>query len=151
MPSSARARTSKSRSAGKVSIRQAEPGDLKECAKILHTRELAGASGWYPTPRVLTRCVGKYFLVAEEEGRILGCVVVEPLKYGVIGWWFAVTKDARGKGVGSALLRQLERTARRDGKHFFLIYSKAGSKAVEFYRKRGYEAGQNFTELIKQL
>ena len=151
MRSSARVCRPGASSAGKVSIRPAREKDLKVCAKILHTRELAGASGWYPTPAVLKRCMGKYFLVAEEDGRILGCSVVEPLKHGVIGWWFAVIKAARGRGVGSALLAELERTAKRNGKHFFLVYSRAGSRAVEFYRKRGYEPGQNFTELIKGL
>jgi GNAT superfamily N-acetyltransferase len=151
MRSSARACRLGTSSARKVTIRPARETDLKACARILHTRELAGAGGWYPTPGVLKRCMGRYFLVAEDGGRILGCSVVEPLRYGVIGWWFAVTKGARGRGVGSALLAELERTARRSGKHFFLVYSKVGSKAVEFYRKRGYEGGQNFTELIKQL
>jgi GNAT superfamily N-acetyltransferase len=139
------------RATGKIAIRPAKQKDLKACAKILHTREVAGADNWYPTAGVLKRCMGKYFLVAEEDGRILGCSVVEPLKRGVIGWWFAVAEGARGKGVGSALMDATERTAKRDGKYFFLVYSKAGSKAVQFYRKRGYEAGQDFTELIKQL
>lgn len=85
------------------------------------------------------------------DGKILGASVVEPLRRGVIGWWFAVAKGARGKGVGSALMDATERTAKRAGKYFFLVYSKAGSRAVGFYRKRGYEAGQNFTELIKHL
>ena len=137
--------------ADRMVIRQAKQKDLKECARVLHTGELAGASNWYPTARVLSGCLGKYFLVAENKGRILACSVVEPLKYGVIGWWFAVRKDARGQGVGSALLNELERTAKKDGKHFFLIYSKVGTEAVEFYRKRGYEKGQDFTELIKGL
>ena len=53
--------------------------------------------------------------------------------------------------MGSALLRELERTARKDGKYFFLIYSKVGTEAVRFYMKRGYEKGQDFTELIKGL
>ena len=151
MRSSERARRSITPSAMKVAMRQARQDDLKACAKILHTKEVAGASDWYPTPGVLKRCMGKYFLVAEEDGRILGCSVVEPLKHGVIGWWFAVAKGARGKGVGSALMDALERSAKRDGKYFFLVYSKVGSKAVQFYRKRGYAVGQNFTELIKQL
>jgi len=151
MPLSARSCKSSAALADKVTIRKAREKDLPACARILHTREVAGASNWYPTPRVLKGCLGKYFLVAEEEGRILGCSVVEPLKHGVIGWWFAVRKDARRKGVGSALLRELERTAKKDGKYFFLIYSKVGSQAVRFYRKRGYERGQDFTELIKQL
>ena len=137
--------------AHEVVIRQARKRDLRACARILHTGELAGASGWYPTARVLSGCLGKYFLLAEKEGRILGCSVVEPLKRGVIGWWFAVEEDARGQGVGSALMDELERTARKDGKYFFLIYSKVGTKAVEFYRKRGYAKGQDFTELIKGL
>jgi GNAT superfamily N-acetyltransferase len=94
---------------------------------------------------------GKVLPSCREDGKILGCSVVETLKHGVIGWWFAVTKSARGKGVGSALMDALERTAKRDGKYFFLVYSKVGSKAVQFYRKRGYATGQNFTELIKQL
>jgi len=135
----------------RVAIRQAKQKDLQACSKILRTRELAGAHDWYPTPRVLKRCLGKYFLVAEEGGRITGCIVVEPLRNGVIGWWFAVAEGARGRGVGSALLDEIERTAKRDGKYFFLIYSKVGSKAVRFYRKRGYESGQDYTELIKSL
>ena len=151
MRRSARVRKPSALPAHKVVIRQARQEDLKECARVLRTRELAGASNWYPTARVLRGCLGKYFLVAENEGRILACSVVEPLKHGVIGWWFAVRKDARGKGVGSALMNELERTAKEDGKHFFLIYSKVRTKAVEFYRKRGYEKGQDFTELIKGL
>ncbi|MGD1002541.1 MAG: GNAT family N-acetyltransferase [Candidatus Brocadiia bacterium] len=137
--------------AEKIVIRQARREDLRECARVLHTRELAGASNWYPTARVLSGCLGKYFLVAEREGGILACSVVEPLKRGVIGWWFAVRKDARGQGVGSALMDELERTAKKDGKYFFLVYSKSGTRAVEFYRKRGYSKGQDFTELIKGL
>jgi GNAT superfamily N-acetyltransferase len=137
--------------AEKIVIRQARREDLRECARVLHTRELAGASNWYPTARVLSGCLGKYFLVAEREGRILACSVVEPLKRGVIGWWFAVRKDARGQGVGSALMDELERTAKKEGKYYFLVYSKAGTQAVEFYRKRGYAKGQDFTELIKGL
>jgi len=137
--------------ADEVVIRQARRKDLKECAGILHTKELAGASNWYPTASVLSGCLGKYFLVAESNGGILACNVVEPLKHGVIGWWFAVRKDARGKGVGSALMNALERTAKEDGKYFFLVYSKAGTKAADFYRKRGYAKGQDFTELIKEL
>ncbi len=134
-----------------VVLREATEKDLTVCARILHTREVAGANDWYPSARVLRGCLGKFFLVAEENGRVVGCCVVEPLRYGVIGWWFAVAKAARGRGIGSALLREEERVAKREGKHFFLIYSKAGSKAVQFYRQRGYEAGQDFTELIKQL
>ncbi len=151
MRRSARARKPSGLSADRVVIRQARQEDLKECAQILHTRELAGASNWYPTARVLRGCLGKYFLVAESQGEILACSVVEPLKRGVIGWWFAVRKDARGEGVGSALMTELERTAKKDGKYFFLVYSKAGTKAVDFYRKRGYAKGQDFTELIKEL
>lgn len=151
MPRSTRVRKSIPSSANRIVIREARQKDLRQCATVLHTKEVAGASNWYPTPRVLRGCLGKYFLVAEEDGRVLGCSVVEPLKRGVIGWWFAVRKDARGKGVGSALLNELERTAKEDGKYFFLIYSKVGSKAIHFYRKRGYESGQDFTELIKQL
>lgn len=132
-------------------IRPAREADLRRCARILRTKELAGADDWYPGVEVLRRCMGKYFVVAEKGGRIVGCNVVEPLRHGVIGWWFAVTPGARGEGVGSALMDRIEETARRDGKRFFLVHSKAGSRAVRFYRKRGFEAGQNFTELVKGL
>jgi GNAT superfamily N-acetyltransferase len=124
---------------------------LKVCAKILHTKEVAGANNWYPTFEILRRQLGKYFLVAEEDGEIVGCNVVEPLRFGVIGWWFAVRKGARGQGVGSALMDELEKTAKKDGKYFFLAYSKVGSKAVRFYQNRGYRKGQNFSELVKSL
>lgn len=134
-----------------LTIRPALERDLRACARILHTKEVAGADDWYPGIRVLRGCMGKYFLVAEAGGRIVGCSVVEPLRRGVIGWWFAVEEGARGRGVGTALMDRLERTAKRDGKRFFLVYSKAGSRAVRFYRKRGYEVGQNFTELVKGL
>jgi GNAT superfamily N-acetyltransferase len=151
MRRSIRARKSTAFSAERIVIREARREDLRQCAIVLRTREVAGASNWYPTPGVLSGCLGKYFLVAEDHGRILGCSVAEPLKRGVIGWWFAVRKDARGRGAGSALLNELERTAKRDRKRFFLIYSKVGTQAVHFYRRRGYERGQDFTELIKQL
>jgi ribosomal protein S18 acetylase RimI-like enzyme len=146
-----RANRSATRPEKKIRIRQARREDLRKCARILHTKELAGANDWYPTANVLKRCMGKYFLVAEENGKTAGCIVVEPLRNGVIGWWFAVAEGARGRGVGSALLDAIERTAKKDGKYFFLIYSKVGSKALRFYRKRGYESGQDYTELIKRL
>lgn len=146
-----RTRTEPGPATSDLTIRPAREGDLRRCALILRTKESAGAEDWYPGVEVLRRCMGKYFVVAEKGGRIVGCNVVEPLRHGVIGRWFAVVPGARGEGVGSALMDRIEETARRDGKRFFLVYSKAGSRAVRFYRKRGFDVGQNFTELVKGL
>ncbi len=57
----------------------------------------------------------------------------------------AVRKDARGFGVGSAILRALMQEAERRGEPAVLLH--AQSYAVPFYRRFGFEAeGEEFME-----
>lgn len=50
--------------------------------------------------------------------------------------YMAVEEDLRGRGVGTILLEELEKTAKRKGADHMVL--NARESAVDFYKKRGY-------------
>ncbi len=136
-----------------MNIRPATKEDLKQCEEIFNLPELYTAFGQPLTARQLEKYLSdKYFLVAEEAGRIIGGIFGEPLKEGVAIWILVIAENKRGAGVGSDLLDHFENNAKNDGKKWTLLYAPFASKQIiAFYKKHGYAIGQNYTECAKHL
>ena len=80
------------------------------------------------------------FLVAEEEGRLLGCVAMKRMQgYGEIKSLFTLPA-ARGRGIAAALVTRLEGIARDDG--FPLLRLETGDllhEAHRLYARQGFD------------
>jgi amino-acid N-acetyltransferase len=77
-----------------------------------------------------------HFLVAERDGRIIGCVHLDEYAPSLAEVRsLAVSPDAQGLGAGAGLVEGLERLARVRGYTTVFAVSNSG----EFFRRRGYE------------
>lgn len=83
---------------------------------------------------------GTIFLLAEQDGKILGYLGMKPvLDEGYISN-VAVTSSARGKGIGSALLEKLTSYAKENGiKTISLEVRPSNAPAIALYEKFGYK------------
>ena len=92
------------------------------------------------------------FLVAEESGNIVGCVL--GAWDGRRGWinHLAVSPTHQRKGVGASLIRELERRLVLKGalKVNAQVY-KWNSKSLEFFKAAGYETHSDLIMIGKQL
>jgi amino-acid N-acetyltransferase len=87
------------------------------------------------TPEFVTLHID-HFLVAEAEGKIVGCVHLEEYAPSLAEVRsLAVAPAAQGSGMGAALTEALERLARVRGYATVFAVSNSG----EFFRRRGYE------------
>ncbi len=80
------------------------------------------------------------FLVAEREGRIVGAIM--GTNDGRRGYFYrlAVDRSERRHGIGTALVREVERLLRRDGVVKVNAIVKAdNAAALEFYERLGYD------------
>jgi predicted GNAT family N-acyltransferase len=85
-------------------------------------------------------------LVARLDGQVVGAgrLVVRADGVGVLGR-VAVQKEARGRGLGVALVRGIEKRARELGVRIIELH--AQTPVREFYERLGYVAyGQEFLE-----
>ena len=83
---------------------------------------------------------GAVFVVARRNGQAVGCGAIRPLETGVaeVKRMFVVA-DARGHGIGHAVLSQLETLAREMG--YAKLRLETGLKqpeAITLYKKAGY-------------
>ena len=110
---------------------------LVDAAAIVALIDLNVPSGEL-LPRTLefVRMNADHFLVAEQEGRVIGCVHLDEYAPSLAEVRsLAVAPTAQGMGVGVALVEGLEQLARVRGYATVFAVSNSG----EFFRRRGYE------------
>lgn len=122
-----------------------ESGSAEGCAWC--ARLMASTDPWLTLGRTYEDCLARCghpeytLLVASEDGVRLGFVLLHPR--GVAGSPYiasiAVSADARGRGVGSALLARAE-TFFAGSRHMFLCVSSFNEAARRLYERQGYEA-----------
>jgi ribosomal protein S18 acetylase RimI-like enzyme len=137
-----------------INIRPCIKDDLKQCEAIFNLPELSDTTGDNLSAKYLENFLDeKYFLVAEEENKVLGAIYGEPLKTdGVMLWSIAVLSSCRGKGTGHSLLEAFEKNAIADKKKWIILHAPAEKEAtIDFYKKHNYTMGNNFTEFAKDL
>lgn len=85
-------------------------------------------------PAELVKSISKgYTLVAEVHGRIIGVV-----RLWTDGWIcaFFIDPQYQQQGIGTRLLRQIERIAKKKG--FEALRTHSAINSVAFYKKKGY-------------
>lgn len=80
------------------------------------------------------------FLVAEENGQIIGTVIGGfDGRRGLI-YHLAVTASFRGQGIGSRLMEEIESRLRAKGCiRCYLLVTTNNNEAMRYYEKRGWE------------
>jgi ribosomal protein S18 acetylase RimI-like enzyme len=124
-----------------VRIATASADDYPACAAMM-----AGSEPWLTFQRDLRKCSavlerpGTELFVAWAVDRMTGFILLAP--YGLAGSPYvasiAVASEARGKGIGSQLLRFAEERFADRG-HIFLLVSSFNQRAQELYLRHGYE------------
>lgn len=107
---------------------------------------MASTEPWITLGRDLAGCrealsrPGTELFVARERNTAVGFILLAP--YGMAAEPYiasiAVAAEARGRGVGSQLLRFAEQHY-AGRKHIFLLVSSFNDRAQELYRRHGYE------------
>jgi predicted GNAT family N-acyltransferase len=114
---------------------------------LLRNEVLRRPLGLELTDEELERERSDYHLVCEENGELVGCLVLAPQGNDEIKMrQVSVSPHARGQGVGRALTEFAEKFSRQQG--FTRMTLHARSTAVPFYEKLGYErTGDEFEEV----
>jgi len=92
------------------------------------------------------------FLVAEENGQIIGTVIGGfDGRRGLI-YHLAVAASFRGLGIGSRLVEELEARMRFKGcLRCYLLVISENPEAMEYYEKRGWERMDHVVPFAKNL
>jgi len=116
-------------------IRRATRADAATIVRLINLNVASGEL--LPRSEEFVASHAMHFLVASEDGRLLGCVHLDEYAPSLAEIRsLVVTPEAQGRGVGVALVAALERLARaRDYRTLFAV-----SNNEEFFRRRGYVA-----------
>lgn len=133
-------------------IRKMTPADLRWVTKAgMRTPELHSQPGygeasfvyssWIKSPKVTC-------LVAEENGKRVGHAVVAlrttTPKAGFLVE-LAVDKAARGRGIGTALLKEVLKVFERSGCGYVWLLARADKpETIRFWKRRGLKSGYTF-------
>ena len=125
-----------------VHVLPAGDADREWCAQLM-----AGSEPWITLGRGIEQCRAvcrhpEYELfVAQAQGRCQGFLLLHPR--GAMGSPYvasiAVRPEARGKGLGTRLLRFVEDRYRGRARHIFLCVSSFNPRARQLYERLGYE------------
>jgi ribosomal protein S18 acetylase RimI-like enzyme len=80
------------------------------------------------------------FLVAEDQGRLIGSVLGGFDGRRGMMYHLAVAEDFRQKGIAGALVQELEQRLRSKGCiRYYLLVTTDNAHAIQFYEKRGWK------------
>ena len=117
-----------------ISIRSATFADVSAIVALIELNVPSGEL--LPRTAEFVQLNADHFLVAEREGRVVGCVHLDEYAPSLAEVRsLAVAPDAQGLGVGVGLVDALERLAHRRGYTTLFAVSNSG----EFFRRRGYD------------
>ena len=116
-----------------ATVRRARPADAAAVSTLIHCYVSSGTL--LPrTPEYVTEHVND-FLVAERDGRIIGCVNLEEYSPSLAEVRsLAVDEREHGRGVGAALVDEAESLARR--RTYLTLFAVSNNES--FFRARGY-------------
>ncbi|MBT8272583.1 MAG: GNAT family N-acetyltransferase [Bacteroidia bacterium] len=142
-----------------IAIRIAKAGDLQEITSILRdTIRHVNSKDYNPlqiavwsgaaddTERWLKRINDYYFIVAEQNDRVVGFAYLSAANY--FGGLF-VDKDLQGKGIATRLLNDIEDKAKDNG--YDIIESDVSITALPFFEKHGYTVERKQRKLVKGM
>ena len=117
-----------------MKVRSAEAADVEAILALIDLNVPSGEL--LPRTADFVMLNADHFLVAERDGRVVGCVHLDEYAPSLAEVRsLAVSPDAQGAGVGVALVEALERLARVRGYTTLFAVSNSG----DFFRRRGYE------------
>jgi len=137
-----------------MKYRSCTTADITQCVKLFDLPELVTANGVGVNAPYLVKFINeKYFLVAEDKGKIVGALYGEKLKAGgTMMWALAVDSNYQGKGIGTKLMKMFEKNARLDKRKWIVLHASTKTeRTVNFYRKLGYDIGNKYVECAKDL
>lgn len=135
-------------------IRPATKNDLEKCENLLHISTMRCATGEYYTKSFLKDYLDEnFFLVAENNGEITGCIFGEAVKdKGAIIWVIAISKKHRGASIGSKLLQAFEKNCKNIGIQWMILYApQKKKKTCKFYQKHTFNKGIICVEYVKVI
>ena len=127
-----------------VKVRSAAAADVEAILALIDLNVPSGEL--LPRTADFVTLNADHFLVAERNGRVVGCVHLEEYAPSLAEVRsVAVSPDAEGAGVGVAVVEALERLARVRGYTTLFAVSNSG----DFFRRRGY-AERHIPELDRE-
>lgn len=138
-----------------MKIRKATLKDCKVCYNLSRTKELLAADG-KPIPlSYFKEIVGTQtiFLVAEENGEIIGYSSADLLPGKVAMWWLlSVSPPYQNQGVGKKLASEIEKECRKNEIKFLIGYApQFNKKTLTFHKNNGFILGEKMIEILKVL
>jgi amino-acid N-acetyltransferase len=122
------------RTAQSYTIRTSTPADVGAIVALIELNVPSGEL--LPRSPEFVQMHGDHFIVAESQGRVVGCVHLDEYAPSLAEVRsLAVDPGAQGMGVGAGLVAALERRARSRGYATVFAVSNSG----EFFRRLGYE------------
>ena len=139
-----------------VSIRQFRyPEDYASVRALWESMDRGVEVGRYDTPEEIERKISRdpdLFILAEENGRIIGSVMGGYDGRRGLLYHLAVAASHRQRGVGSQLLDEIESRLRAKGcMKCYLMVTPKNEEAELFYQKRGWHFMDYVRPYGKQL
>jgi len=138
-----------------VKIRLAKIEDCTACCNLSKIKELATPEGGHISENYFKKNVDddEMFFVAEEDGKIVGYILGEPLKDNLTFLsLLTVDESQRGKGLGKKLISRFEEQCRNKKLNPIIFYApKFNEDTIAFYNKQGYMQGKDHVQFMKIL
>jgi len=123
-------------------IRLATKKDCISCAELSKIKELKDPHGDFISEEYFRNFVDvdEMFFVAEDNNKIVGYILGEPLKcnLALLGL-LTVSEKFRGQGIGKQLIKAFRDSCDNHNVEYIFFYAPNFNKnTIEFYKKQGF-------------